>query len=290
MKWITFFFSFFFLAQVNGQSVADDIKNYSVGNQWIFGTAQGMGPYLDIGFHSNDIQDSYIEGSNTVYVTKDGESFYVEDDKMYFWDNYYEEYIMYYDWNETDSYEIKYYDMFRGAEEVAIVHIDSISYKHFGNDSIKVQYVRVENNGTYDDSDLYEIVYEGIGAGNFEIKLTLGQGLWDPYLRWTMELRCFINDTRIYSFVPYDCDSTWTIVGVDDAIQEDLILYPNPTTSRVTIEGLDYDVDYELYNMQGQLVKRDRTNGLSFNIETSGIYIVRFMVDNQWVQRKVVRE
>lgn len=290
MKWITFFFSFFFLALLNGQSVADDIKNYNIGNQWIFGTAQGMGPDLRIDFRSNDIQDSYLDGSKTVYAMKDGESFYVEDDKMYFWDRYYEEYIMYYDWNETDSYEIKYYDMFRESEEVAIVYIDSISYKHFGNDSIKVQHVRIENNGTLEDADLYEIVYEGIGAGNFEIKFMLGCGLCDPYLWWTTELRCFINDTRTYSFVPYDCDSTWTVVDVIDAIQEDLVLFPNPTTSKVSIEGLDYDVDYELYNMQGQLVKKDRTNGLSFAIETSGMYIVRFMVDNQWVQRKVVRE
>ncbi len=290
MKWIAFFFSFFFLALLNGQSVADDIKNYSLGNQWIFGTEQGIGPGIsDISFHSNDIVDSYIEGANTVYVTKDGEAFYVEDDKMYFWDHYYEEYIMYYDWNETDSYEIKFYDSPASREGVATVYIDSISYKHFGNDSIKVQYVRVENNGTYEDGDLYEIVYEGIGAGNYEIKLTLGQSLWDPWI-FPRELRCFINDTRIYSFVPYDCDSTWTIVGVDDAIQEDLILYPNPTTSQVTIKGLDYDVDYELYNMQGQLVKKDRTKGLSFTIETSGMYIVRFMIDNQWVQRKVLKE
>ncbi|MBK8112894.1 MAG: hypothetical protein IPK46_22640 [Saprospiraceae bacterium] len=78
------------------------------------------------------VTDTMEAGLLTKYVLNEVDTFYAQDDKMFFWDKHYQEYIMYYDFNATSSYDIKFYDPFRKSDEIATVFIDSIGYRHFG--------------------------------------------------------------------------------------------------------------------------------------------------------------
>ena len=120
-------------------SLTSSSTNFSLNDQWIYEQENNIGGgNAQVGYTAFSIQNKVLNGTFTKYVIGDLDTFYVNDHKMYFWDNYYQEYIMYYDWDETQSYEIKYYDRGRASEEVATVIIDSISYQSFGVDSLQV--------------------------------------------------------------------------------------------------------------------------------------------------------
>lgn len=267
----------------------DYIKEFNIGDQWIYEEEYAVGGSggLQIGYNTTEIQDTFFDGTRTKYLLDTRDTFYVENDKMYFWDKHFEEYIMYYDWQANhSSYEIKYYDQFRNSEEIATVIVDSISYKYFGNDLLRAQHVRILNSGTMDEYE--EIVYEGIGAGHYGIKLLLGCGHCDnnPY---TTHLRCFVNDTMTYKFVPYSCDSTWLKTSVINAGSKDVVLYPNPTSGLVNIEGIYKNVEYVLYDINGQFIEKGITTDKAFTIKGNGVYLVRFKIDGEWIQRKIIK-
>ena len=245
----------------------------------------GVGPY-QIGFANYKIpafiyQDGSIEYGDTISPT-----FYIKNNKMYFWDHYYQEYIMYYDWQESESYEIKYYDQFMDSEEIATVIIDSITHRYFGDDSLQVQHVHILNSGTLEDYT--DVVYKGIGPGYFGIRFLLGCGLCDFDPQITI-LRCFTNDTMTYSFVPYACDSTWLVTNTHEIDKDQILVYPNPTDDRIHIKGIESDLEYEVFTMSGHLIKKGKTKDNSILFESNGLYMVRLKVEDTWISKKVVR-
>lgn len=74
----------------------------------------------------------------------------------------------------------------------------------------------------------------------------------------------------------------------------DLLVYPNPTSSNLTIQLPTNDIwTIRLYNMNGQMVSTEKINGnnrLDLNLQnfTSGLYTVQAMNDNGKVYTEVV--
>lgn len=267
------------------------ISSYKIGDEWTYETDYYFGGgHSEINFSSYSVLDTFFDGIRTKYLIKSQDTVYIEDHKMYFWDEYYHEYIVYYDWQETESYDIKYYDPFRHSEEIATVFIDSISYKHFGTDSLQVQHVRILNSGTFEDDGYIDEVYEGIGANRYgEIQFLLGCGLCEDNPIIT-KLRCFTNETMTYQFVPYPCDTIYLVtVSTKEIDSERLKLSPNPTNERVYIDGIDSDIEYQLYNLNGQLIKQGTTYNKSVNLDNSGIFILKLKVDEYWIAKRVVK-
>lgn len=263
-----------------------DELSYSIGDEWVYEQEDFIGGSNGfVNYKSFSIQDTTFDGTRTKYSLNNHDTFYVESDKMYFWDEYYQEYIMYFDWQETNSYDIKYYDQFMESEEIASVVIDSITQRHFGDDSLQVQHIHIINSGTLEEYT--DVVYEGVGAGYFGIKFSLGCGLCDvnPY---TTKLRCFANDTVTYQFVPYPCNSTWLITSTHEIDKEQLKLYPNPTSEVVYIDGINTEVEYQLYSLGGEIIKQGKTINRTINIENNGFYIVKLKVDGSWLAKRVV--
>ena len=261
--------------------------SYSIGNEWVYEQNYFLGGgNTTIGFKSFFIEDTLFDGTRTKYIIDVQDTFYVENSKMYFWDEYYQEYIMYYNWQETESYEIPYYDQFLDSEEIATVVIDSITYKYFDTDSLQVQHVHILNSGALEEYT--DVVYEGIGAGYFGIKFLLGCGLCDnnPY---TTKLRCFINDTMTYQFVPYACDSTWLITSTREIDKEKVKIYPNPTNEMVHIDGINTDVEYQLYSLSSQIIKQGTTTNKAIDLENAGFFILKVKVDGKWIIKSVVK-
>ena len=262
---------------------------YHIGAQWIYETKAGFAGPPTTSFITREVIDTLIEGDRVKYILNFPiDTFYVEDSKMFFWDNHYEEYIMYFDFASTTEYDIKYWNAIQGIEGIANIVIDSIGYELFDTDTLKVQYVTVTNSGTI--STPYQTkVYDGIGDADQDILFLLGCGLCDPP-RTITQIRCFTNDTVSYQFVPYPCDSTFIVTSVEDLLEEKIIIYPNPTVDGlVNIDGLDQDVVYELYALDGRLLQSGRTTNHSLLITTPGLHLLKLKVEDHWIVKKVVR-
>ena len=68
------------------------------------------------------------------------------------------------------------------------------------------------------------------------------------------------------------CD-TWSISEIDE--NKNLILYPNPTTGKVTVVGVEAS-EVMVYNALGQLVKTVRgTNEIDLSRLAEGVYLLR---------------
>lgn len=260
--------------------------NYNIGDQWIYEEEEYFGGNNNaVGYAEYFIKDTVIDDTFIKYALESQDTFYVGHNKMYFWDEYNGEYILYYDFDAITSYEIKYYDPFRESEEVATVIIDSISYLHFGSDSLKVQHVHILNSGTLEEYQ--EVVYDGIGAGHFGVKFQLGCGLCDfnPYIT---KLRCFRNEKTIYNFVDYACDSIWITTNTKEISNDGIKIYPNPTEGTVNIVGLNMEVLYEIYSFDGKILRKGKTNNHSLVIDESGFFIIRLFLNNVWYSKKIV--
>ena len=208
---------------------------------------------------------------------------------MYFWEDHYQEYIMYYDFTSTTEYQIKYYDWIQDIEDVAIVTIDSITYNHFDSDSLRVQHVSVVELIEGDiHSSFNTKLYEGIGPSDYGLKFKLGCGLCDNFNPFISDIRCFSTEESTYNFVDVACDSTWLVTDVDDVTYEEISVYPNPTTGQILMDDLVSDIDYRLFDLQGRLIQQGVVTNSSLFIDHKGISILKLRIDDQWLTKKVV--
>lgn len=280
MKWFTLIILLSISIPLLGQ------QTYHIGTQWIYETEESfIAPSTS--FTIEEVIDTIVEEDRIKYALGGLDTFYVEERKMYFWDDYYEEYIMYFDFASTTGYDIKYYDEIMDVEGIATIEIDSTGYELISGDYLGVQYVTVLNSGT--NPDPYQTkVYDGIGESNDGIKFLLGCGLCDPFVNIT-QLRCFNNDTISYQFVPYPCDTTFVITSISELITKDITVYPNPTSGLINIGGLDGEVAYELYSVDGKRIESGLTNNQSLFIKAPGLYFLKIKVADHWMVKKVVR-
>lgn len=267
----------------NNSEATATIDNY----EWIYEEIDYVGGgNSSVGFKKTNLDAFVYQDGKVVLGDTISPMAYIEDRKMHFWDEHYEEYIMYYNFEATESYEIKYYNPFSQSDETATVVIDSISHQYFGDDSLRVQHIHVLNSGTLEEYS--DVIYEGIGAGYYGMKLLLGCGLCDdnPY---TTKIRCFSNEAQSYQFVPYACDSTWLSTSIDEVNEVALKIYPNPTSELIYIDGINKDTEYLLYSVDGQLIKQGKSINNSIAIDHKGYYTLKLRVAEKWINRKVVR-
>ncbi|MCZ2100339.1 MAG: T9SS type A sorting domain-containing protein [Chitinophagales bacterium] len=261
-------------------------NNHQIGDTWYYETeAYFGGGNSSFSYKSFSIQDTLFDGTYNKYVLNTQDTFYMDNSKMYFWDWHFKEYIMYYDFKATEPYDVKYYNQFNNTEEIATIIIDSISYMHFGNDSLKVQHIHILNSGTYEN--YHEVVYEGIGAGHYDIKFLLGCGFCDnnPI---TTHLRCFTNQEMTYQFVSYACDSTWLISNTVESAEDKILTFPNPAEGTVFIKGVIGDIPYEVYTVDGRLIQHGIMVNQSLNLDASGVFILRLFQNGVWINRRIV--
>lgn len=273
-------------AEVVHLHAKNDLK-FNTGDKWVYEEVEDFGGgSSETNFVTFQITDTFVKNNIEKYLINETDTFYIDNNNMYFWDKHYKEYIKYYDFNETISYEVKYFDPFKQSDEVASIVIDSITYKHFGFDSIKIQHMHIINSGTL--KEYKDNVYEGIGAGHFGIKFILGCGLCDfnPYIT---RLRCFSNGDKTYSFVDYPCDSTWISTNTSDIIIDNLLIYPNPAEDIISINGLSNDVPFEIFTIDGKMFKKGNTKDNSLSIEEEGIYIIKLYLNGSWVSKMITK-
>ncbi len=255
-------------------SVQAKTPNYNIGTQWTFETDYYIGGgHSDIKHTTFKITDTVNTNGKKIYYLNYRDSIYFENGKMFFWDEKLKSYEMYFDFNSTTKYEIKYWDYADRSIKIAKIKVDSIYNTIINTDTIPTQLLRVSTTDNAND-DLIIPVYRDIGASADDIKLVLGHDLSSGPLRIT-KLRCFKSDTIEYNFQNYPCDSTWFTTNTTNLDDNELIIVPNPTSDYIQVLGIESDLPYELYNIHGQ----KKSSGVSINgkiiIPDNGVFILK---------------
>ena len=277
------FFSFFCLNLI----ISQQIPNYQIGTTWTFEyipeAANPREPFIE--FVNYQITDTVHSNGRLIFCVGGRDSFYFENEKMFFWDDRLKSYEMHYDFASVADYEIKYFAF--GKVQIAKVKVDSVYNTIVNSDTVPTQILKIANNGSYPD-DMPFIVYKYIGASESEIKLHLGYGLIDPHDR-VSDLRCFTSENKTINFQSYPCDSTWYVTSTSEIGKDELIVHPNPTYDQVYIDGLDYDILYDLIDLQGNLLVRDRTKLGKISLEKPGLFVLKLYLPNQIVLKRIVK-
>ncbi|MCC7027245.1 MAG: T9SS type A sorting domain-containing protein [Saprospiraceae bacterium] len=268
-------------------SVEAKTPNYNIGTQWTFETDYYIGGgHSEIKHTTIKITDTVNTNGKKVYYLSNRDSIYFENGKMFFWDEKLKSYEMYYDFNSTSEYEIKYY-ISKNNVQIAKVKVDSVYNTIINLDTIPTQLLRISNNGSFSD-DIVIPVYKNIGASYYEIKLYLGKGFFDPSTLIT-KLRCFKSDTIEYNFQNYPCDSIWFTTNTTNLDDNELIIVPNPTSDYIQVLGIESDLPYELYNIHGQ----KKSSGVSINgkiiIPDSGVFILKIKLAGGYSIHRILK-
>lgn len=270
------------------KSIAQNgMELFHIGTQWTFETSEGFGGgHGKIGYFTKKIIDTSSANGKKIYHLTNGDSLFVENDQMFFWDEGLKSYEMHYDFNSTSGYEIKYWDWSRQSVQIAQVKVDSIYNTIINSDTIPTQLLNISNSGSFEP---YIVpVYKYIGASAHSIKLYLGYGLWDPNTVVT-QLRCFKSDQIEYNFQNYPCDSSWLISGLNNVQSNDLRVYPNPTLGTLKIDWPGSDLSYTLYNVHGQQLTEGAVINGEIAIPFIGVSILKLKLNEMYVFKKIIR-
>ena len=124
--------------------------------------------------------------------------------------------------------------------------------------------------------------------------------LWDSFLIDTLYYRfTFISDsiqTNQDGWMLDDIQLTAHIEGIEDiASRDEIIIYPNPATDRITISAKTFtgEMDVSVYDIMGQpALKKTIRNKEDIDISglSKGIYMVRVLGRNNYRVSMVVKE
>ena len=119
-----------------------------------------------------------------------------------------------------------------------------------------------------------------------------GEPYWlnDPCYAWVIDIDGYCCtegwDNTCQSMYNY-CEEGWP-VNIDELSGSDIIVYPNPTANTFTIETR-LDVDVELYNIVGELIKIDDIKRIDISDYPNGIYNLIITYDKIRITKKVIK-
>jgi hypothetical protein len=81
--------------------------------------------------------------------------------------------------------------------------------------------------------------------------------------------------------------------GISGGLTSDILIFPNPTNGRFTIQGVAENALIEIFDMHGQTIKSEigktaQGNEINLAGRQPGIYIVRILSEGQYVYRKLI--
>ena len=119
-----------------------------------------------------------------------------------------------------------------------------------------------------------------------------GEPYWlnDPCYAWVIDVDGYccteIWDDTCQSMYNY-CEDGWP-VGIDELSGSDIVVYPNPTANTFTIETR-LDIDVELYNIVGELIKVDNIKRIDISDYPDGMYNLIITYDKIRITKKIIK-
>ena len=89
------------------------------------------------------------------------------------------------------------------------------------------------------------------------------------------------------------CYSVTSLRVIENYSDFDILIYPNPTTGTITIEGINIEM-IEVINIEGQIIQKtevenDKTN-IVLSLQSKGIYFVKVITNTGIKTEKIVVE
>jgi len=100
------------------------------------------------------------------------------------------------------------------------------------------------------------------------------------------------SDPRDSGYQLFPRFSTDIVIGLssEDLYQGHVAMFPNPTSSILTIESDDQCDGIEIFNLQGQLMRSNRNeHSMDISDMTNGLYYVRLNFGDKYVNKKLIK-
>ena len=161
------------------------------------------------------------------------------------------------------------------------------SYKLYGPNNNVIQQSSSFTNSTVNE---FPINITENGCYRLQVKDSYGDGISGGYIRVYDAYNTMIVNISGTSFAS-EANAMISVgnVNINDSAFEDMIIFPNPATELINIEGSANIQQVELYNLQGQRVAMEAGNvrTLSLNGISAGMYIMKVTTDNGTATYKV---
>lgn len=267
------------------QSQSHAFEHIQIGSKWTYETAEYLIPLVRYDAMTFVVTDTSTLHGKPVFMVENSlnnhkEYIWLDDLRMYFWDEGIQDFQLNYVFDTIASYESTWKGQCHAEEGTATITVDSLSSLIFAHDSILVQHISIADNGTLEQDMLREI-YSGIGQNTGGLKLQLGVGFCDFYLSVT-QLRCFESNLGSYNFVGFPCDSSWVDLNLasNELKEYDVVVYPNPGFNNLNfdIKGVDpLLISVDLIDATGTLrfSRQDVSHSVLIPTLPSGLYYYR---------------
>jgi hypothetical protein len=119
-----------------------------------------------------------------------------------------------------------------------------------------------------------------------------GNPYWlnDPCYAWVISVDdyCCENEWDTICQSTYDyCSGTWTGPPLTRDIEENLIVYPNPTDGLINI---NQNVDINVFNYIGDMIiSETNTNVLDITRLSSGTYMLQIIYKNKSITKQIIK-
>ncbi|WP_417875452.1 endonuclease [Winogradskyella sediminis] len=108
---------------------------------------------------------------------------------------------------------------------------------------------------------------------------------------WQFNRNPFIDQPDMIEYIWGDMiGETWNQpLNITDNTALKVVLYPNPSTGRVYLSGLNAEADVDVYSIDGKLLAQYRSVQDYINLDvTSGLYLLKLTSNNRSVIKKVL--
>ena len=105
----------------------------------------------------------------------------------------------------------------------------------------------------------------------------------------SVNARNYLINTKGWTISGDSYDSTCNPLSTQETLSEKLQIYPNPAKEFIIIENLKANSNYEIYDIQGKLIKKEKYNNqISLKNLSKGIYILKIPSEN-YSQKLIVK-
>ena len=146
--------------------------------------------------------------------------------------------------------------------------------------------------GLFKNDILIDIIGDLDGTSNFAQDVTLRRiiSVTSPNTTYTVSEWEILNKDTVDGIGIYNSATA----GIDNSDFETFKMYPNPTNGNKIYFNLTKDVNVNIYNVLGKLVKTEKVDTKNNSIDISnlvkGVYLLKIASQNQIITKKLIKK
>ena len=267
-----------------------------VGAKWHY--KERFANYGDVDFiRFESVKDTLFMGKNCRKILKrhqvgclqrpNVEYMYSEDNKVYFYDEYFSEFQLLYDFNAdiNDVWKIKIPDIDSDVDTLVITvnDIDNVTLNGY---SLKRQFVTIDFLNEQILSSYNSIILENIGDLSYMFNF-MNEFMFICDDNFSDGINCYEDNLLGLNHFNNNTDCEFQSVGLSELQNDDnLGIYPNPVNNTIKLINSDQYIYYKIYDLSGKLLKEGNISK-NINIEdmNKGIYILEVVATDLVILR-----